>query len=330
MVSELPMGDQDSVSSLPPPSSLAAINTDVEISIPATLKFLISHIKNLIPHPLTSENYAIWRIQVLQQFTATGYAGHLSGAAAPPADIASSAHANWRLADSLLLSALFSTISPALLPYVITATSACEVWSTLERRLQPSSRSRVMQLKNELHHVQMKNSTMQQYLSQIKNIVDNIAASGSKVDPEDVILYTLNGLPPAYNSFKTSIRTSPIPSDLDNLYSLLCNEEIHINQDLAKDQVVTSTAFYAAPNYPPHGRNYKRPVKNKPGTYIPPTTNTNNTSSLPNGASRPTCQICGKTGHTALNCWHRCDLKYAPTTNYNPKALLAQPTSYPT
>ncbi|KAI0510984.1 hypothetical protein KFK09_011600 [Dendrobium nobile] len=204
--------------------------------MPVSLIFIISNIKNLIPHSLTPENYVIWCIQIFQHLSANGYADHLTGKTLPPVDANSQEHARWRLIDSNFILALFSTISPTLLPYVITSTTAQEVWTILKRRLQSMSRSQVIQLKNELHHIQMNNLTMQQYISQIKNIVDNIVASGMKIDPEDIILYILNGLPSTYNSFKTTIRTSPLPIDLDNLYSLLCSEEIHINQDLQKDQ----------------------------------------------------------------------------------------------
>ncbi|PKU80545.1 putative mitochondrial protein [Dendrobium catenatum] len=66
------MGDQDSVTSHPPSS--INLSGDSDITIPPSLKFLISHIKNLLPHPLTVENYAIWRLQILQHFTANGFA----------------------------------------------------------------------------------------------------------------------------------------------------------------------------------------------------------------------------------------------------------------
>ncbi|PKU82500.1 hypothetical protein MA16_Dca005505 [Dendrobium catenatum] len=239
------MGDQDSASSLPPSSTALAGNCPNEPVIPASLKFLVTNIKNLLPHPLTTENYPIWRTQILQQFTATGYLSYLTGDnPSPPAD-QPAAHAAWKLIDSTLISALFSTISPSILPYVITTTSAFEVWSILERRLQSTCRSRVLQLKNKLHNLQMKNSSMQQYLTQVKTRVDSIAASGSKVDPEDIMLYTLNGLPAAYNPFKTFIRNSQTPSDLDSLYSLLCNEEIYINQEHHHNNSTDPSALYA-------------------------------------------------------------------------------------
>ncbi|PKU62451.1 Retrovirus-related Pol polyprotein from transposon TNT 1-94 [Dendrobium catenatum] len=318
------MADQESTNTTTSPHLSGQPSTD--IIIPPQLKFLISNIKNLIPHALTADNYAIWRIQVLQQFTANSYAGHHTGSSPPPADTASSDFNRWQLEDNNLLSALFSTISPAILPYVISSTSAQDVWQVLERRLQPTCRSRVIQLKNELHHVQMKNLSMQQYLTQIKTIVDSIAASGSKIDPEDIILHILNGLPASYNSFKAVIRTYPIPLDLDNLYSMLCSEEINVSQELAKDNSTATgnTALYSNSYNSNKGRMQKRFIKNKPQQPVQNSINPVTVQPSTVNNSRPTCQICGKIGHIAINCWHRCNFKYAPTNTRSPQALQAQ------
>lgn len=49
----------------------------------------------------------------------------------------------------------------------------------------------------------MKDQSMTQYLSSIKAKVDAVIATSATIDTEDVILYTLNDLPPSYQSFKT-------------------------------------------------------------------------------------------------------------------------------
>ncbi|PKU75736.1 Retrovirus-related Pol polyprotein from transposon TNT 1-94 [Dendrobium catenatum] len=284
------------------------------------LKFLVSNIKNLVPTQLISDNYAIWRLQLFQHFSANGFDDHLIGTENRPPVSAITEHKFWTLIDRNLVSALFSTISPSILPYVISLSTTHEVWTTLERRLQPTNRSRVIQLKNELHHIQMRDQTMRQYLNQIKILVDNIAAAGSVVDTEDIVLYILNGLSPTYNAFKTAIRTSLQPISLDDLYSLLCNEEINLqHQQLKENPNSEVLAMLSNRNYSGQGRSGKQCVKNYPPRNqqsVEPSTSGKNSS------NRPSCQIWGKTGHSALNCWHRCNLNYAPPSN--PKALTVQ------
>ncbi|KAI0516541.1 hypothetical protein KFK09_009218 [Dendrobium nobile] len=234
-------------------TSTVANGKETDLLIPPHLKFLISNIKNLVPTTLTTENYSIWRLQLFQHFSANGYGEHLTGQAECPPESEESAHSRWVLIDRNLVSALLSTISPSILPYVIMLRTSHDVWTTLEHRLQPKNRSRVIQLKNELHQIQMRDRTMLQYLDQIKKLVDNIAAAGSTVDTEDIVLYILNGLPATYNSFKTAIRTSLQPINLDELYSLLSSEEINLqHQQFQENQNSDSTSICISCNMSKH------------------------------------------------------------------------------
>ncbi|KAI0496462.1 hypothetical protein KFK09_022779 [Dendrobium nobile] len=331
------MASQESSSPVPATSSLSA--TMAEISIPSSLKFLMSNLKHIVSTSLTNENYPIWRLQVFKLFSANGFEGYLTGTVIQP--VASESNAAdlrlWKLVDQNLVSALLSTISAPVLPYILSLSTAHEIWLTLENRLQPTNRSRVIQLKNELHHVQMKELTMTQYLAQIKAIVDNIAASGGHVDVEDVILHTLNGLPSIYNPFKSAIRTTQQPVSLDTLYSLLCSEEINLQIEQQKEVPPPSdhTALWTVRSNTTRGRFSSRsrgrgaPFRtSSPGLISPHPQNYNNNRLPTPAAARPTCQICGKLGHVALNCWHRCNMQYAPTTSTgNPRAFLTNSNS---
>ncbi|PKU59041.1 hypothetical protein MA16_Dca028164 [Dendrobium catenatum] len=115
---------------------------------------------------------------------------------------------------------------------------------------------------------------MSQYLLAIESLVDAIAATGSPLDPEEVIFYTLNGLPPKYQSFKTTIRTNLQPLSLDDLYTLLCSEELNFIQETNKDlqnlhltNPSTALATYRGSNcgrYPTNrGRSSGRYSRNK-------------------------------------------------------------------
>ncbi|PKU84201.1 Retrovirus-related Pol polyprotein from transposon TNT 1-94 [Dendrobium catenatum] len=140
----------------------------------------------------------------------------------------------------------------------------------------------------------MKDCSMVQYLSEIKQRVDAISAAGSTIEPEDIILYTLNGLPYSYNAFKTSIRTKLHPISLDDLYALLCSEETNL---------AALTAFRGRGRGRSRGRS-----SNQRGM--------RSQNSTPRGTRRNStpvdCQICGKFGHSAAHCWHRTNLEYQP------------------
>ncbi|KAL0916224.1 hypothetical protein M5K25_013717 [Dendrobium thyrsiflorum] len=170
--------------------------------IPSTLKFVVANLRHLVPVQLSQENYAIWRSQILKIFQANGFLSFLDSSSplllsdssitesSPP----QSRSVQWTLTDQNLSASLCSTISPAVLPYVLNLNSTAAIWAALQTRFQSTNRSKVIQLKNELHSVSLKNGSMTQYLSDIKAIVDQIAAAGLGVDTEDIILYILNGL----------------------------------------------------------------------------------------------------------------------------------------
>ncbi|KAL0908405.1 hypothetical protein M5K25_022899 [Dendrobium thyrsiflorum] len=157
----------------------------------------------------------------------------LLSSTAPPA--LNPLHTHWLLIDQNLSIALLSTISASLLPYIVYLDTCHQIWSTLECRLFSTNRSRVIQLKNELHSLTMCNQSMTDYLSTVKRLMDNIGAAGGTVDPGEIILYILNGLPTNYKAFKTSIRTKLTPISLDDLYSLLCSEEVNLANDVVKE-----------------------------------------------------------------------------------------------
>ncbi|KAL0903685.1 hypothetical protein M5K25_028083 [Dendrobium thyrsiflorum] len=207
------------------------------LNIPPQLKFVLSNIKNLVSTPLTSENYPIWRSQVEKIYTANGFKGFLDGSSKPPPQdqSPSSSPDVWHFLDHNLAAALFSIITPSILPYVLSLTHCAKIWATLAHRLQASTRSRLIQIKKELHHLSKGDQSMSQYLLTVKSKVDALSAAGSSLDPEDVILYILNGLPATYQAFKTAIRTNLQPLSLDDLYTLLYSKEMNLAQELAKD-----------------------------------------------------------------------------------------------
>ncbi|KAI0502573.1 hypothetical protein KFK09_017527 [Dendrobium nobile] len=140
-----------------------------------------------------------------------------------------------------------------------------------------------------------------------------------------MVLYILNGLPSSYNSFKTAIRSSLQPIDLDTLYSLLISEDINIVQETQKETAATvdNSALYTNMNSSVCGKGSQKFLKNRNYNYREntPVRQQSGTTTT----NRPTCQFCGKLGHIALNYWHRCNLRYAPSQpSLSSQALTVQ------
>ncbi|KAI0511276.1 hypothetical protein KFK09_011901 [Dendrobium nobile] len=207
-----------------PPGEQSKISASATPVLSSSLKFVLSNLKNTVQNPLSPDNYPLWSSQILKICRANGLESLLdplspvpnklhhrtNGSTAPNPE-----YAQWVLNDQNLAASLYSTISASILPYVLNLESTSAIWTTLQTRFQSTNRSRVIQLKNALHNVALKNLTMVQYLNEVKTLVDQISAAGGHIEEEDIILYILHGLPPHYQSFKTSIRTITQPLNLD-------------------------------------------------------------------------------------------------------------------
>ncbi|KAI0501098.1 hypothetical protein KFK09_019316 [Dendrobium nobile] len=141
-------------------------------------KFVL--ISTIVPEPLSNENYPIWKSQILKLLRANGFANFLDNAVQKPSRLLqytdgsselNPAYTHWILVDQNLAAALCSTISSSILPYVLHLDRCADIWTTLEQRLQASNRSRVIQLKHELHNILMRNLSMTQYLTAVKTLI---------------------------------------------------------------------------------------------------------------------------------------------------------------
>ncbi|PKU59974.1 Retrovirus-related Pol polyprotein from transposon TNT 1-94 [Dendrobium catenatum] len=143
---------------------------------------------------------------------------------------------------------------------------------------------------------------MNQYLTEIKSLVDQIASVGSTIDTEDIILYILNELPPTYKSFKIAIRTMLTPISLDQLYPLLLSEEVNLAAEAIRSALATDpnmTLF----SYRGRGRR----SRGRSST-------TQSSNPITANSAPVICQICLKRGHSAQNCWHRLNTQYTPSS----------------
>ncbi|KAI0509952.1 hypothetical protein KFK09_010552 [Dendrobium nobile] len=300
------------------------LSDDTQIS--ATLKFVVSNVRNFVTTPLQADNYAIWKSQIQKILRANGFLHFLDSNASPPppcltnADGSSSPnplHTQWLLHDQNLSASICSTISSSVLPYVISLDSTADLWTALENRFQATNRSKIIQLWNALHQVSLKNQSMTQYLSEIKIVVDQITAAGASVDAEDVIHHILNGLPHSYQSFKTAIRTMQTPLSLDQLYPLLLSEEINITSDAARAPPLPDPATALFTTRGRGRRSRGRPPSNSASQGRNPAT------------ALLVCQICYKKGHTAQSCWHRMNAQFVPQSRTTNTALMASPDAAP-
>ncbi|GAV61542.1 UBN2 domain-containing protein, partial [Cephalotus follicularis] len=86
-----------------------------------------------------------------------------------------------------------------------------------------------------LNQVKKGSQSMNEYLQQFKKVTDQLAAHGSPISEDDVILCVLDGLPPSYKQFSSSIpiRARIFTLSFVELHMLLICEEISLVDESA-------------------------------------------------------------------------------------------------
>ncbi len=267
----------------------------------------------------------------------------------------------WKARDKVLISLISVTLSPSALSLIIGQTSARGIWEVLEKRYTSISRSNVVNLKMELNSVKKSSDCISKYLQRIKEAKDKLSSVGVQIDDEEVLHIVLKGLPAEYHSFSASMRTKSESVSFEELHALLSTEEDLLRniQELSKDTSLMAMAATKPNNvFPPttapqqyngqnnrgRGRNQfnrgkgrgsfsnssSRGGYNSENTFGQAAPNSQYSPNL-NTNTRPTCQICYKHGHTALDCYQRMNFAYQgrqPPTKLAAMASAA-PSFYP-
>uniref|UniRef100_A0A2N9IHB0 Reverse transcriptase Ty1/copia-type domain-containing protein n=1 Tax=Fagus sylvatica TaxID=28930 RepID=A0A2N9IHB0_FAGSY len=273
----------------------------------------------------------------------------------------------WIARDKALMSLISATLSPSAHSLIIGQSSAHGMWSVLLKRYTSVSRSNIMNLKKQLHNVKKNTDSVSQYLQKIKEARDKLAAVGTIVDDEDLLHIVLKGLPSEYESFSSAMLTKSESVPFEELHVLMLTQEelLKSSQENSKENTVMAMAANRGPQFNNNpnaqfnnnnaqnrggfqnrgrggfnnrGRGNNRGGFSPRGGYNPnhqgtfsPNTSGFSPQSNPNfpqpNPNRPTCQICYKPGHTAIDCYNR--MNYSYQGRHPPAKLAAMASAAP-
>jgi hypothetical protein len=266
------------------------------------------------------------------------------------------AYSLWQKKDQCLLSWFNTTLSDRVLSSLYGLKTARQVWTTLATRYANQSKARICYLKRSLQTLNQGSKSCSEFLSETKSYSDLLAAAGQPVEDEDLISYILGGLNPAYITFITlfNFTTRTTSMTFEEFQTELLNHEILLGNHQQLQQPSTELGNFALysqkpksstenfqrgrpaaypknshPSAPPrnYSRNgYQSNFRRSGGNQTYGGHHNQHSKSLlgppPTHASfnRTPCQICGKSGHQALDCFHRMDYSYQ---GKNPPSQLA-------
>ncbi|KAF5479314.1 hypothetical protein F2P56_000147 [Juglans regia] len=256
-----------------------------------------------INEKLTASTFPQWRAQFEALFI--GYdlmnfvTGDLPCLAIDAENSAASKAANyrWIRQDKLILHALLASTSTTITPLLASCKTSHEAWNKLTCLYAGKSRTRAMQLKEDLTLNNRGNRTVTEFLQAIKLIADELARIDHPVSDDDLTLYILNGLGPEFREIAAPIRARENPLRFEELHDLLISHEGYLRRlEQQAMQPLVATANFTKQKQSSSGMNGQR-FSSK---------NRDNGKRTTNGSGfrkyKPKCQLCDQLGHTAKTC----------------------------
>ncbi|OMP00883.1 hypothetical protein COLO4_12289 [Corchorus olitorius] len=183
-----------------------------------------------------------------------GLYGYVDGSSTPPSTeitrcdalIPNLAYILWKRQDKLILHAILTSTSDAILPYISSSTTSKQAWDTLHKTFANKNRSRVIALNDQLSSLKRENQAVGTYLHAMKSLADELRMAGSAIDDYDLILHILKGVGAEYNDLTAAIHVRETPISFDELHATFSTHELLLRQqDAAISDISIPTTNFA-------------------------------------------------------------------------------------
>ena len=278
------------------------------------------------PLKLTNTNYSAWRMQFNTLLIGYDLVGFVDGTRPCPTPTLTTtngttpnpAYSLWVRQDQLILNAIIGSISPTIIPFIATATTSRDAWTTLFNTYAKPSRGRIMSLKGILDNLNKGEKTITEYMQIIKTCNDELLLMNAAYDIDELTLKILRGLGDEYSPLASAVKARETPVSFDELHEKLITYEAQLKQDQDKKSLTPASAYLTTKN-PTFSQNphYKASSYRRG-----PSLNTSPQNAKPHPhQTRPQpkpyrgfCQLCGTQGHSAKRC---STYKHIPWTDHS-------------
>ena len=163
---------------------------------------------------LTSSNYLLWRNQFIPLLTSHDLLGFLDGSIPVPSSQITGTdgstqvnptYTSWLNTYQTLLSLLYSFLTEESMSEVLGLKHAYEACNALEASFSHISKTRELQLKDELQLMQRGSKLVAEFSRLFKGLCDQLASIGRPIDDLDKIHWFLRALGPDYKIFSTTM-----------------------------------------------------------------------------------------------------------------------------
>ena len=141
---------------------------------------------------------------------------------------AEEAKSQWRKGVAKARRILVDSVKDHLVPQISKMTTARKMFKTL-KKFEHSSINVTLTLRNKLSNMKMtKSKNIASYFMRITELRDKLKSSGDNLEEKDLVMTTLNGLPPSWESFIQTISGRTKLPKFDKLWEECTQEETRI------------------------------------------------------------------------------------------------------
>ncbi len=213
-------------------------------------------INQIVGEKLDKNNFHAWKFRMTNFLMGKGFWDYVEGENEDPPELPEEnatavveikAFKDWNQGARKVMYWLSVSVTDTMIGHIQDAHTPAEAWQNLVQMFQTNTKARKLQLKQELHIVEKKNMSINEYSLKIKGIVESLASINVSVDDDDLVSVCLNGLGKEYKPFKTSIIVRENVPNFRDLVSMLIVEEKTLNEDCSTQDKnnVEQQAFYS-------------------------------------------------------------------------------------
>jgi len=284
-----------------------------------------SNQKNELPSSISvkldRENYPLWKSLVLPIIRGCRLDGYMLGTKECPEQFITSSETSgkkinpefedWQAHDQQILGWLLNSMTTGMATQLLHCETSKQLWEEAQGLAGAHTRSRVIYLRSEFHITRKGEKKMEDYLMKMKDLADKLKMAGSPISNADLVIQTLNGLDVDYNPVVVKLSDQINISWVDLQAQLLAFESRLDQLNNLNNINLNATANVA--NKTEFRGNRFNPRGNWRGSNFRNMRGGRGKGRL----SKPVCQVCTKTGHTAVNCYYRFDKSYTGTSHSN-------------
>nr|KYP44909.1 hypothetical protein KK1_033590 [Cajanus cajan] len=123
-----------------------------------------------------------------------------------------------------------STLSKTILSRVIGSVHSYQLWDKVYEYFNTQTKARARQLRTSFHSTTLDGKSMREFLTQIKNIIDELTRVGSPMSLEEYVDVVLEGLPEEYAPVVSVIESKFITPLITEVEALLLAHELRANK----------------------------------------------------------------------------------------------------